>query len=47
MTRGVSLEMQAASTFIIVKKDGSSPETLPEAQPFPSFQSIIDKKSKE
>jgi protein-disulfide isomerase len=47
MSLGVSLGMQGTPSFIIVKNDGSKPETLPGAQPFPSFQSIIDKKSKE
>ena len=47
MTLGVSLGMQGTPSFIIVKNDGSKPETLLGAQPFPSFQSIIDKKSKE
>jgi protein-disulfide isomerase len=47
MTLGVSLGMQGTPSFIIVKSDGSKPETLLGAQPFPSFQSIIDKKSKE
>jgi protein-disulfide isomerase len=47
MTIGVSLGMQGTPSFIIVKSDGSKPETLLGAQPFPSFQSIIDKKSKE
>jgi protein-disulfide isomerase len=47
MTLGVSLGMQGTPSFIIVKNDGSKAETLLGAQPFPSFQSIIDKKSKE
>jgi protein-disulfide isomerase len=47
MTLGVSLGMQGTPSFIIVKSDGSKPETLLGAQPFPSFQSIIDKKTKE
>jgi protein-disulfide isomerase len=47
MTIGVSLGMQGTPSFIIVKNDGSKPETLLGAQPFASFQSIIDKKSKE
>jgi protein-disulfide isomerase len=47
MTVGVSLGMQGTPSFIIVKSDGSKPETLLGAQPFASFQSIIDKKSKE
>ena len=47
MTLGVSLGMQGTPSFIIVKNDGSKPETLLGAQPFPSFQSIIDKKSRE
>jgi protein-disulfide isomerase len=47
MNLGVSLGMQGTPSFIIVKSDGSKPETLLGAQPFPSFQSIIDKKSKE
>jgi protein-disulfide isomerase len=47
MTIGVSLGMQGTPSFIIVKSDGSKPEALLGAQPFPSFQSIIDKKSKE
>lgn len=47
MSLGVSLGMQGTPSFIIVKNDGSKPETLLGAQPFPSFQSIIDKKSKE
>ena len=47
MTLGVSLGMKGTPSFIIVKNDGSKPETLLGAQPFPSFQSIIDKKSRE
>jgi protein-disulfide isomerase len=47
MTLGVSLGMQGTPSFIIVNNDGSKPETLLGAQPFPSFQSIIDKKSRE
>jgi protein-disulfide isomerase len=47
MALGVSLGMQGTPSFIIVKNDGSNPETLLGAQPFPSFQSIIDKKSEE
>jgi len=47
MILGVSLGMQGTPSFIIVKSDGSKPKTLLGAQPFPSFQSIIDKKSKE
>jgi protein-disulfide isomerase len=47
MTFGVSLGMLGTPSFIIVKSDGSKPETILGAQPFPSFQSIIDKKSKE
>jgi protein-disulfide isomerase len=47
MSLGVSLGMQGTPSFIIVKNDGSKPETLLGAQPFPSFQSIIDKKSRE
>jgi protein-disulfide isomerase len=43
MTLGASLGMQGTPSFIIVKNDGSNPETLLGAQPFPSFQSIIDK----
>jgi protein-disulfide isomerase len=46
MSLGVSLGMQGTPSIIIVKNDGSKPETLLVAQPFPSFQSIIDKKSK-
>jgi len=44
---GISLGMKGTPSFIIVKNDGSKPETLLGAQPFPSFQSIIDKKSRE
>ena len=44
ITLGVSLGIQGTPSFIIVKSDGSKPETLLGAQPFPSFQSIIDKK---
>ena len=40
------LGMQGTPSFIIVKNDGSKPETLLGAQPFPSFQSVIDEKSK-
>jgi protein-disulfide isomerase len=47
MTLGVSLGMKGTPSFIIVKNDGTKPETLLGAQPFPSFQSIIDKKSRE
>jgi protein-disulfide isomerase len=47
MILGVSLGMKGTPSFIIVKNDGSKPETLLGAQPFPSFQSIIDKKSRE
>ena len=47
MTIGVCLGMQGTPSFIFVKSDGSKRETLLGAQPFPSFQSIIDKKSKE
>jgi protein-disulfide isomerase len=47
MTLGISLGMQGTPSFIIVKNDGSKPETLLGAQPFLSFQSIIDKKLKE
>lgn len=47
MTLGVSLGMQGTPSFIIVKNDGSNPETLLGAQPFPSFQSIMDKKFRE
>jgi protein-disulfide isomerase len=47
MILGVSLGMKGTPSFIIVKNDGSKPEILLGAQPFPSFQSIIDKKSKE
>jgi protein-disulfide isomerase len=47
MNLGVSLGMKGTPSFIIVKNDGSNPETLLGAQPFPSFQSIIDKKSTE
>lgn len=46
MILGVSLGMKGTPSFIIVKNDGSKPETLLGAQPFPSFQSIIDKKSR-
>lgn len=47
ITLGVSLGIQGTPSFIIVKSDGSKPETLLGAQPFPSFQSILTKKSKE
>ena len=47
MTLGASLGMQGTPSFIIVKNDDSKPDTLLGAQPFPSFQSIIDKKSRE
>jgi protein-disulfide isomerase len=46
MTLGVSLGMQGTPSFIILKNDGSKPELLLGAQPFPSFQSVIDKKSR-
>ncbi len=35
---------QGTPTFIIEKSDGSNPEVLLGAYPFPSFQAIIDKK---
>ncbi len=39
-----SLGLQGTPAFIIEKSDGSNPEVLPGAYPFPSFQAIIDKK---
>jgi protein-disulfide isomerase len=38
---------QRTPTFIIEKSDGSKPETLLGAHPFPSFQAIFDKKLSE
>lgn len=39
-----SLGLQGTPAFIIEKSDGSNPELLPGAYPFPSFKAIIDKK---
>ena len=47
MALAVSLVMQGTSNFVIVKSDGSKQGILLGAQPFPSFQSIIYKTSKE
>jgi protein-disulfide isomerase len=44
MALAVSLGLQGTPSFIIVNNDGSKPETLLGAQPFPAFQSILDKK---
>jgi protein-disulfide isomerase len=38
-----SLGLQGTPAFIIEKSDGSNPELLPGAYPFPSFKAIIDK----
>src|SRR5919199_287205 len=39
-----SLGVRDVPYFIVVKHDGSSPETLIGAQPFSSFKAVIDKK---
>ena len=39
-----SLGLQGTPGFIIEKSDGSNPELLPGAYPFPAFQSLINKK---
>ena len=38
----VSLGLQGTPAFIIEKNDGSNPELLAGAYPFPSFKAIID-----
>jgi protein-disulfide isomerase len=48
LTLGSSFGLHDTPSFIIVNsKDGSNPEILKGAYPFPSFKSIIDKKLKE
>jgi protein-disulfide isomerase len=42
-----SLGVRDVPYFIVVKHDGSSPETLIGAQPFSSFKAVIDKKISE
>jgi protein-disulfide isomerase len=44
MTLANSLGLHATPSFVIVKRDGSSPDTLSGTYPFPSFQALIDKK---
>ena len=39
-----SLVLHANPSFIIGKSDGSNPDTLSGAYPFPAFQALIDKK---
>lgn len=39
-----SLGLQGTPAFIIEKSDGSNPELLPGAYPFPAFQELINKK---
>jgi protein-disulfide isomerase len=39
-----SLGLQGTPAFIIEKSDGSKPELLPGAYPFPAFQALINKK---
>lgn len=39
-----SLGLQGTPAFIIEKSDGSNPELLPGAYPFPAFQALINKK---
>jgi protein-disulfide isomerase len=39
-----SLGLQGTPAFIIEKRDGSNPELLPGAYPFPAFQALINKK---
>jgi protein-disulfide isomerase len=39
-----SLGLQGTPAFIIEKSDGSNPEILPGAYPFPAFQALINKK---
>jgi protein-disulfide isomerase len=39
-----SLGLQRTPAFIIEKSDGSNPELLPGAYPFPAFQALINKK---
>lgn len=40
-------QLRATPSFIIVKNDGTDPEILTGAHPFPSFAAIIDKKLEE
>jgi protein-disulfide isomerase len=48
LTLGSSFGFQDTPSFIIVNsKDGSNPEILKGAHPFPSFKAIIDKKLEE
>jgi protein-disulfide isomerase len=44
MTLANSLGLHATPSFVIVKSDGSSPDTLSGAYPYPAFQALIDKK---
>jgi protein-disulfide isomerase len=39
-----SLGLQGTPAFIIENSDGSNPELLPGAYPFPAFQELINKK---
>lgn len=44
MTLASSLGLHATPSFVIVKNDGSSLDTLSGAYPYPGFQVLIDKK---
>jgi protein-disulfide isomerase len=44
LTFATSLGLQGTPAFIIEKSDGSNPELLPGAYPFPAFQDLINKK---
>lgn len=45
---GLSFGFQETPSFVIVNsKDGSNPEVLQGAHPFPSFKAIIDRKLSE
>jgi protein-disulfide isomerase len=41
---GSSFDFHDTPSFIIVNSDGSNPEILRGAYPFPSFKALIDKK---
>jgi protein-disulfide isomerase len=40
----LSFGFKETPSFIIVNNDGSNPESLQGALPFPSFKEVIDKK---
>ncbi len=41
---GLSFGFKETPSFVIENSDGTNPELLAGAQPFPSFESVIDKK---